>query len=307
MTRDKHDLIFKLFLSKRKNFVAFCQTYLPSEIKQKINWDSIELFRMPNEHVRQPIGNRDLNKSLNDIAYMFKYDSGQPGLIIVHVEHQSYWDRFVKLRLIQYVVGSLLDFHDKYKSDKLPLVIPIVFYHGQTKINAEDMDLYDLFLEPDLMKQYFTKPLLVDLSNYDEMDLIEHPVISPLEVVMKHATTKTGDLDKLKYVCEAFRRAWDDLGAEDRLAIFNYLLLTWDIDNDQLIAKIIQESSGMEDLAMTAAEQLLMRGRQEGRHEKSKEMVHKLVEAGIDIKTVQTAADLSDDEMKTILKEDVTD
>ena len=53
---------------------------------------------------------------------------------------------------------------------------------------------------------------------------------------------------------------------------------------------------------MTAGEQLRMEGRQEGCQQERQEIVNKLVAAGFDIKVVQAAAELSDEELKIILE-----
>ena len=113
------------------------------------------------------------------------------------------------------------------------------------------------------------------------------------------ALEKNFKLEIVEYLVESFRKTGNDLKAEDKVQILRYAMDTWDVDNEKLLAKIVQENSTMEDIAMTAGEQLRIEGRQQERQE----IVNKLVAAGFDIKAVQAAAELSDEEIKAILDE----
>ena len=48
-----HDIHFKQLMAERSFFEPFIKTYLPTELLSKIDWNSIELYRMGGTHTEQ--------------------------------------------------------------------------------------------------------------------------------------------------------------------------------------------------------------------------------------------------------------
>jgi predicted transposase YdaD len=72
-------------------------------------------------------------------------------------------DNFIAFRLWKYTL-FLLERHIKDKK-KLPLIAPIVLYHGKSKYTAAK-SLWDLFEDPSIAKQLMgDEHLLVDLQS----------------------------------------------------------------------------------------------------------------------------------------------
>jgi predicted transposase/invertase (TIGR01784 family) len=71
----------------------------------------------------------DLRASHSDILYSLKTQHGE-GYIYILIEHQSSPDRHMAFRLMRYAIAAMQRHLDK-GHHQLPLVIPLLFYHGR--------------------------------------------------------------------------------------------------------------------------------------------------------------------------------
>ncbi|MCZ4151080.1 hypothetical protein BZG21_42605, partial [Escherichia coli] len=70
----------------------------------------------------------DLRPFYADILYSLKTTAGD-GYIYALIEHQSTPDRHMAFRLMRYAIAAMQR-HLDAGHDRLPLVIPVLFYHG---------------------------------------------------------------------------------------------------------------------------------------------------------------------------------
>jgi predicted transposase/invertase (TIGR01784 family) len=87
------------------------------------------------------------------------------GYIYLLIEHQSNPEVLMPFRLQQYIF-SIMTQHLKQKTTKvLPLVMPMVFYHGKEKY-PYSTDIFQLFGDhSNLAQELFLKPFqLIDLT-----------------------------------------------------------------------------------------------------------------------------------------------
>ena len=111
MTHNIHDSTFKQILSHEQHFVDFCKAYLPGDIKAKINWRTLKLYKLNQEfidHIQD-----EQQKHIADVVYAVNYRDkidDRECLILVHSEHQGKPDRLLPLRLAHYKLAMLLDY-----------------------------------------------------------------------------------------------------------------------------------------------------------------------------------------------------
>lgn len=84
----------------------------------------------------------------------------------------------------------LLERHKKEEKSKLPLVIPLVLYHGNRPFNVP-RNLWDLFNEPSLAKEFMEGDYrLVDLYAMTDDQIKQNAHLGLMEYFMKYVQTR---------------------------------------------------------------------------------------------------------------------
>ena len=108
------------------------------------------------------------------------------GYISVLVEHQSTADKYMVLRLREYICQIIRHHLDKGHKH-YPIVLPIVIYNGKIKPYPYDTDFYSYFQNPLLAKKLMTAPhALVDLSVMPDEALLKDKLTAYPYLLMKH-------------------------------------------------------------------------------------------------------------------------
>ncbi len=120
-----HDKLFRETLSDREVAADFLQHYLPEDILTLTDLNSLEICK-------DSFVEDDLKDYHSDMLYKVMLE-GREGYIYLLFEHKSYADRLIHLHLIEYML-KIWRLVLKQKTEKLlPLIIPMVLYHGQKK------------------------------------------------------------------------------------------------------------------------------------------------------------------------------
>lgn len=176
-----HDLLFHDAMSNIAIATSFFMTHLPADIQQHIDLSTLRLC--DGKHVSP-----QREASHTDILYEVKIN-GVGGYLSLHVEHQSTADPLMPFRMLRYLCRIMeADIKKKKgKNKKLPLIIPVVYYHGKQAPYPYTTDIIDCFEQPELAKHYFLKPFhLIDLTQIPDNELVEHDLIGALELTQKH-------------------------------------------------------------------------------------------------------------------------
>jgi predicted transposase/invertase (TIGR01784 family) len=93
---------------------------------------------------------KDLAEYHSDILYKVKLTNGSQGFIYVLFEHKSYYDRFVHLQLLEYMVKiwRLYIKQHKKQPDFLPIVIPLLVCHARKEWPEDTVRLASLLSGP---------------------------------------------------------------------------------------------------------------------------------------------------------------
>jgi len=139
-----HDLLFKRTFSDLAQAAAHLRAVLPSEVSRCLDWPKLQLA--PPELLDDVLSKRTCDLLFTVPLLNAAEDEPQEVLLYLLFEHQSRNHPLMPFRLWEYMVRILatwLAVHGGHPK-KLPLVIPIVMYHGVAPWTAP-LNLRDLF------------------------------------------------------------------------------------------------------------------------------------------------------------------
>ncbi len=125
MPEQPHDRLFRLTFSSAENALGILRAVLPPEVMAAIDPSSLELEE-------GSFVDEELEGQESDLLFRARLLAGRAIKIYVLVEHQSSVDPLMPFRLLRYVVSV----QDRWRRNTdeavklLPVVIPIVFFHG---------------------------------------------------------------------------------------------------------------------------------------------------------------------------------
>jgi predicted transposase/invertase (TIGR01784 family) len=257
---NSHDKLFKAVYSNKLNAVSFLENYLPEKILKVTDLDSLELCK-------DSFIEKNLQEFYSDMLYKVNFKT-QPGFIYFLFEHKSYPDNLIHLQLLEYML-KIWKLELKQKKDsKLPVIIPLVLYHGKQKWKVKENLSSILNCPTNLLTEYIPdfKYILYDLSKYSD-DEIKGTKINQITLLSFKYVFGENFIDKLPEIFALFKNQSEK---KTDLQFFETLILyilsnVENITTKQLVAKVqdtLPEGKG--DIIMTLAEQLINEGRGQG-------------------------------------------
>ncbi|MCW2488875.1 Rpn family recombination-promoting nuclease/putative transposase, partial [Candidatus Symbiopectobacterium sp. NZEC127] len=122
-TPTPHDAMFKQFLTHPDTARDFMQLHLPKHLRKLCCLDTLKLES--GSFIED-----NLRAYYSDVLYSLRTIAGE-GYIHVLIEHQSSPDKMMAFRLMRYAIAAMQR-HLDAGHKTLPLVIPMVFYAGET-------------------------------------------------------------------------------------------------------------------------------------------------------------------------------
>lgn len=310
MSHNLHDLNFKAMMAHRDFFIAACQIYLPKSLCRRIQWSSLELYKLSGEQTRAQSEMGDLTEARADVIYLFKLDDDQAGMFIVSFEHQSTPDRLMPLRCAAYNCNALLDYSKTQGVDSaLPVIFNIVYYHGRKSPYPFSMDLWDLFANKQLARRYLFNPSLVDVGQLSDDDIRHHGLIAPAEYLFKRALGRGIGRTHIKSFVQLVKMNYN-LGEQLPpivVEMLKYGLELSDIDDRIFIEEVVKALPEYEGELMTTADQLRQQGAQRAAAETARQMALKMLQEGADIDFAHKVSGLSKSELRKLAKEAKTE
>ncbi len=126
-----HDALFRALVSKPARAAALLTEYLPQEVAALL-----DLKALP-EAVEGSFIDEDATRTQCDALFRVKLKSGHEARLYVLLEHKSRVDADTPLQLLKYMVNIWRqEIENGAAGDRLPTIIPLVFYHGQGRWTA---------------------------------------------------------------------------------------------------------------------------------------------------------------------------
>ena len=178
-----HDKFFKETLSDLDTTKDFLFNYLPQEILDIVDISSISAEK-------DSFIDEELKEIFSDLLFR-AIINGKVGYIYFLFEHKSYSWESTPLQLLKYMIAiweTIIS--SKTGNNKLPIIIPLVVYHGEDKWNidvrfAKMIEGIDEL--PENVKKYIPnyEYLLYDLSNRLTLGLSVEQISKATELPIK--------------------------------------------------------------------------------------------------------------------------
>ncbi|CNK13209.1 Rpn family recombination-promoting nuclease/putative transposase [Yersinia mollaretii] len=293
-TPTPHDAIFKQFLTHQQTARDFLEIHLPPELRQICDLDTLQLES-------GSFIENDLRAFYSDILYSLKTQT-QEGYVYALIEHQSSPDKHMAFRLMRYAIAAMQR-HLDAGNDQLPLVIPILFYHGQVTPYPHPMSWLQAFNEPTLAGRLYGGDFpLVDVTVISDDEIMTHRGIAILELLQKHIRRR--DLSELSDQLVRLISSGYTNG-DQLISVMNYMLQNGEAAAPEtFIWELAHRSPQHKELLMTIAQKLEKKGHMEGLMEGKMETTLKIASAmlvnGVARSIIMKTTGLSDKELAQI-------
>lgn len=232
-----HDALFKLFLRQPDTARDFLAFHLPAPIHALCDMKTLKLES-------SSFIDDDLRESYSDVLWSVKTEQG-PGYIYCLIEHQSTSNKLIAFRMMRYAIAAMQNHLDAgYKT--LPMVVPLLFYHGIESPYPYSLCWLDCFADPNLARQLYASAFpLIDVTVMPDDEIMQHRRMALLELIQKHIRQRD-----LMGLVEQMACLLSSGYANDRQikGLFNYILQTGDAVrfNDFIddVAKPFTETQG---------------------------------------------------------------
>ena len=255
-----HDQFFRTAMTNRCVAKSFLTAHLPKDLHQHIDFDQLEI--QPRTFIN------DIRKeSAVDVLIKTTFAS-QEAYIYLLVEHQSTPDPLMPFRMIKYTCNIIDDDLKKQNTKKIPLIYPIVVYHGKRPYPFST-NVHDLIDAPkELIEQYFLQPFqLIDLGQIEDDALKQHTWAGIMEFALKHIF----DQDILPFLPNIthFLQSIGPDGHDYLAIVLQYLLERAEVSDETAFVNFIQSnlSHTVGEKIMTIAERLELKGELRGKLE----------------------------------------
>ena len=231
--------------------------------------------------------------SFADMVYTapLKKDPNRDAKIFILLEHKSYND-FLTIFQIAYYAMQILFFDVKKairekrmnRQYRLPLIVPIIIHHGRKRFTGATQ-LRRLFPKIGGFTRYLFgfQAILIDLNRYQLEEIPDDPNEWRLNIVLKVMKLIFNEND-YQSVEDCFRKLFPYIQHIPEHVDFAKLTIRYfldgsRIDNDwfkNMILDYYTEEQGEQDM-LTMREQLIERGRQEGRQEERQRRIDVII------------------------------
>jgi predicted transposase YdaD len=134
-----HDLFARYTFAHPERAAAELRAVLPAHVVSAVDWSSLR--REPGSVV-----DPELRETESDLLFTARLHEGRSLLLYVLLEHQSSVDRWMALRMLRYVVRQVEHWRQQHpESTVLPVIIPLVMYHGEDGVWSAARRVEDLF------------------------------------------------------------------------------------------------------------------------------------------------------------------
>ncbi len=293
-TPTPHDALFKNFVTKPQTAYDLLDIHLPSALRKICD---LKTLRLESGSFIE----NNLRAYYSDVLYSLKMQ-GQDGYVYALIEHQSSSDKHMAFRLMRYAIAAMQN-HLDAGHDQLPLVIPMLFYHGLVTPYPYPMSWLQAFSVPALAGQLYGGNFpLIDVTVIPDDEIMTHKHVAILELLQKHIRRR--DLSKLlKPLVTLISKGYTT--KDQLISVIHYILQNGDTaDPKGFILDLAYHLPQHKEELMTIAQKLKQEGHQVGKMEGGQEtalkIAHSMLANGYDRTEVMKLTGLSDKELAQI-------
>jgi predicted transposase/invertase (TIGR01784 family) len=298
-----HDAIFKQFLSDPAVAKDFFAIHLPEEIRNICDFGSLQLQSAS-------FVDEELRARISDMLYSIQTTAGQ-GYIYCVIEHQSRPEKLMPFRLLRYALAAMQQ-HLSQGHDTLPLVVPLLFYHGKRSPYPYTLRWLDGFSDVIQAEKLYNAPFpLVDLTVISDDEIKTHRRVALLELVQKHIRTR--DMLELAQDIGLLFERWQ-VPLPQKRAILFYIARSGNTSRPaEFIEAVAQSLSTDREAIMTIAQQLekigfekgikhgMQRGMEQGMKASARNIARQLLLSGMEPAQISEITQLSAEELEQLI------
>ncbi|EPK7361740.1 Rpn family recombination-promoting nuclease/putative transposase [Kluyvera intermedia] len=293
-----HDAVFKQFLCHPETARDFLAIHLPAPFRELCNLHTLKLES-------GSFIEADLRARYSDVLWSLNTAAGD-GYIYVVIEHQSTADAHMAFRLMRYALAAMQR-HLDAGHKALPLVIPMLFYHGTQSPYPFSLCWLDEFADSSTARRLYAAAFpLVDITVIPDDEIVQHRRVALLELVQKHIRQR----DLLGLVEQIAMLLVTGCANDSQLkALFNYLLRSGDaLRFHEFLQAAAERLPQHKETLMTIADRLreeghwqgVQQGVQQGKQQEALRIAATMREKGIEDDLIQAITGLSAEELATL-------
>ncbi|AGL03684.1 Rpn family recombination-promoting nuclease/putative transposase [Desulfoscipio gibsoniae] len=316
--QNPHDKFFKETLGNVAVAKDFLNNYLPQSVMNIIDVDTLE-------PQKDSFINKKLQESFSDLLFKASINKRE-GYLYFLFEHKSQPSRDIAFQLLRYMVEIWNAKISKEETYELPVIIPLVVYHGQEGWNIKALgEMIPRYEELPRDVQAFIpdyKYLLYDLSRYTDREIkgeaqlrifltmlrdiytkdskgLVKSIFRAVEYLQELEDKETG-VDYFETLIRYVFSAGKNLTKSDINEIIKRIETTYPEGSEKMvtIAEMFREE-GKEEGIMKGME----RGIEIGARKKEIDVVKRLAKMGLSMEQIIDAVDLPKKEVEKIVKE----
>ncbi|CNL13083.1 transposase [Yersinia mollaretii] len=289
-TPTPHDALFKQFLTHQQTARDFLEIHLPSEFRKICDLNTLQLES-------GSFIENDLRAYYSDVLYSLKTQT-QEGYVYALIEHQSSPDKHMAFRLMRYAIAAMQR-HLDAGNDQLPLVIPILFYHGMVTPYPYPMCWLHAFSEPKLARQLYGGNFpLIDVTVIPDDEIMTHKHIAVLELLQKHIRRRDVS-ELLKPMVTQISKGY--MTKDQLISVIHYLLQNGETaEPERFILELAHYLPQYEEELMTIAQKLEQNGEAKGEKNATLKIARAMLANGLERGIVMKMTGLSDKDLAQI-------
>jgi len=263
MDPNPHDKFFKQVFTKRELARRFFQAFLPPEVLQHLDLSKLRVEK-------QGFVDQKLDETFSDLLYRVAWKDGE-GFVYLLMEHKSHPAPMVRFQILGYMVRVWEQYMKQHKNARtLPVIVPMVLYHGANRWQVPDMR--SLFGDaPEALLGFVPEfqVLVDDPGEVPDKELACLRGIGPNLLVMKHIHNGQDLIRVLYLIAQDLKKSGKiELDKSSFESLVTYLFLAGkDLDKQDLASAASDVLDAMGGRIMgTLAEKYFQEGLQEGEH-----------------------------------------
>lgn len=264
--QNPHDRLFRSYYKYPAAAASLLRQALPPDIAAHIDYSTLrneeDTFITPS-----------LREYIADLVFSCRLTGGDRASIYVLVEHKSAPDTACAVQVLRYISLLWEDHLAKYGArEPLPIVVPVLFYHGKTGWNVKQLD--QLFPSDAPLREFIPifRMLVYSLKKAPEEQLLKQPADNAMLLLLKALTDTYMQRKLAQYLQVLLRKEFAEQSEEIIRQFLAYLeQVQPEITPDALVREMETLPEGeetmqtfMERLSELAYEKALIKGKAEG-------------------------------------------
>ncbi|UCH93155.1 MAG: Rpn family recombination-promoting nuclease/putative transposase [Candidatus Aminicenantes bacterium] len=298
--RSLHDEAVKEYFSDIETAKSFFTEYLPAEIVNNLDFKTLRICK-------DTFLDKKLAKYFSDTLYQVNLNNISIFIYLL-IDHKSREEPFMGFQFLKYMV-RIWELHLKQnkKAEKLPVIIPMVIYHGPKKWEV-DKRFTSFFNAPGYLEEYIPdfNYRLYDISHVPDEEIKGGVLLRILLMTLKYIFTPELNYRLREEIFPLFHELKDKKkGTEYLDVLLRYLTRSArglpEKELDESVSQLFEEGG---ELMQTIAEKWkregIKIGEERGIEKKAIETAKNLLEMGIDVEMIAKATGLKKEQVEKL-------